>query len=63
MCMFKSKWHKKYEKAIETVEFWKRFHEDQINRFPDDKKLVEIHTVQKITLNDVLTDLKKIAES
>ena len=61
--MFKTKWQKKYEKAMKTIEFWKQFHEDQIKRFPDNQYMVEIHTAQKIALADTLTDMKKIAES
>lgn len=61
--MFKTKWQKKYEEAMKTIEFWKQFHEDQIKSIPDDQYWVDIHTAQKIALADTLTDMKKIAES
>ena len=28
-CMFKSKWRKKYEQAMELIERWRAFHETQ----------------------------------
>lgn len=54
---------KKYERAMATIEFWKRFYEDQSKKFPDNPHMAEIRMAQKITLGDVLTDMKKIAES
>lgn len=61
--MFKTKWQKKYEQAMETIEFWRQFHAKQIKEHSDDQYLVEIHSAQKIALADILTDMKKIAES
>ena len=61
--MFKSKWKKKYEQAMKTIEFWKEFHEECIERYSDNQLLVEIHTAQKIALADTLKDMKEIAES
>lgn len=60
--MFKSKWQKKYEKAIETVKFWEQFYKEQ-SEMCSDLRLSEIHTAQYIVLGDTLRDLKKIAES
>lgn len=61
--MFKSKWRKKYEQAMENVEFWRKFHEDSIELFANDPRMVQLHTVQKMALGDILRDMQKIAES
>ena len=60
--MFKSKWQKKYEKAMESIEFWKNFYEEQSKKCQDNQHLVEIYSAQKIALGDTLRDMKRIAE-
>ena len=60
--MFKTKWQKKYERAVKQIEFWKNFHEEQMKVCSDDQYLLAIHTAQKVALGDVLRDMKKIAE-
>lgn len=59
--MFKSKWQKKYEQAMENVEKWRKFYRNQADKF-DDPTLVGINTAQAIALGDILKDMKKIAE-
>ena len=61
--MFKTKWQKKYEEAMETIEFWIQFHNNQIKSIQEDQYWVDIHTAQKIALIDTLNDMKRIAES
>lgn len=68
--MFKCKWQKKYELAMETVKFWKEFHEEiiethknKIENHPRHMQLMEIHTAQKIALGDILRDMERIKES
>ena len=61
--MFKTKWQKKYEEAMETIEFWIQFHDNQIKSIHEGQYWVDIHTAQKIALIDTLTDMKRIAES
>lgn len=61
--MFKTKWQKKYEKAMKTIEFWKQFYDNEVKMLPDDSHLREIRTAQKITLDDTLRYMKRIAES
>lgn len=61
--MFKSKWQKKYERAVKNIEFWKEYHHKQMNLlYGKDQFLYEQHLCQAVTLNDVLTDMKHIAE-
>lgn len=60
--MFKTKWQKKYEQAVKQIEFWKKYHEEQMKACSDNQYLLEIYTAQKVALDDVLKDMKKIAE-
>ena len=61
--MFKTKWQKKYEEAMETIEFWIQFHDNQIKSIQEDQYWVDIHTAQKVALIDTLNDMERIAES
>ena len=60
--MFKSKWQRKYEKAMGNIEFWKKFHEEQMKTHTDCSYIYAIHSAQKVALNDILRDMKRIAE-
>jgi hypothetical protein len=60
--MFKTKWHKKYDKAMETVEFWRDYHRKQMEVHHDNQQLFEMHFMEAMTLDDVLRDMKKIAK-
>lgn len=60
--MFKTKWQKKYEKAMENIEFWKQFYRDQADKY-DEPVLTGINTAQALALSEVLRDMKRIAKS
>lgn len=60
--MLKTKWQKKYERAMESVEFWRQFYREQADKL-DDPTLIGINTAQAIALGDVLKDMKQIAKS
>lgn len=57
--MFKTKWQKKYEQAVKQIEYWKKYHEEQMKVCSDNQYLREIHAAQKVALDDVLKDMKK----
>lgn len=61
--MFKTKWQKKYEEAMKTIEFWVQFHDQQIKNINDGPYWIDIHAAQKTALLDTLADMKRIAES
>ena len=62
--MFKTKWQKKYEKAMDSVEFWRKFYREQYDRTWD-KNLEQANEYLgiAIALGDTLRDMKQIAES
>ena len=65
--MFKSKWQKRYEKAMENIEFWREYHERsaELHHYGTDEGSMEIytiHTAQKMALRDVLKDMRNIAK-
>ena len=61
--MFKTKWQKKYEKAMDSVEFWRKFYREQYDRTWD-KNLEQANEYLSIViaLGDTLRDMKQIAE-
>ena len=61
--MFKTKWQKKYEKAMENVEFWKKFYREQYDKTLDNNpELANENLAVAIALGDTLRDMKQIAE-
>lgn len=61
--MFKTKWQKKYEKAMDSVEFWRKFYREQYDRTWDkDLELANENLAVAIALDDTLRDMKRIAE-
>lgn len=60
--MFKTKWQKKYEKAMKNVEFWRDFHRKQMEVHHEDQHLFEINCIEAIALDDILRDMKNIAK-
>ena len=63
-CMLKTKWQKKYEKAMDSVEFWRKFYREQYDKTWD-KNLEQANEYLgiAIALGDTLRDMKRIAES
>ena len=61
--MFKTKWQKKYEKAMENVEFWRKFYREQYDKTWDNNpELANENLAVAIALGDTLRDMKQIAE-
>ena len=61
--MFKTKWQKKYEQAMENIEFWKNYHEERLKLCKDSSLLMTIHSAQMTELSNVLSDMRRIARS
>ena len=61
--MFKTKWQKNYEKAMDSVEFWRKFYREQYDKTWD-KNLEQANEYLgiAIVLDDTLRDMKRIAE-
>ena len=61
--MFKTKWQKKYEKAMDSVEFWRKFYREQYDKTWN-KNLEQANEYLSIAiaLGDTLRDMKQIAE-
>lgn len=61
--MFKTKWQKKYEKAMDSVEFWRKFYREQYDRtWRTNPELANEYLGIAIALGDTLRDMKRIAE-
>ena len=61
--MFKTKWQKKYEKAMDSVEFWRKFYREQYDKTLDkNPEQVNVYLGIAIALGDTLRDMKQIAE-
>ena len=61
--MFKTKWQKKYEKAMDSVEFWRKFYREQYDKTLDKNlELANENLAVAIALGDTLRDMKQIAE-
>ena len=61
--MFKTKWQKKYEKAMGSVEFWRKFYREQYNKTLDkNPEQANVYLGIAIALGDTLRDMKQIAE-
>ena len=61
--MFKTKWQKKYEKAMFSVEFWREFYREQYDKNCDNNpELANENLAVAIALGDTLRDMKQIAE-
>ena len=61
--MFKTKWQKKYEKAMDSVEFWRKFYREQYDKTLDKNlELANENLAVAIALDDTLRDMKRIAE-
>ena len=62
-CIFKTKWQKKYEKAMDSVEFWRKFYREQYDRTWDkNPEQANEYLGIAIALGDTLRDMKRIAE-
>ena len=61
--MFKTKWQKKYEKAMDSVEFWRKFYREQYDRtWRMNPEQANEYLGIAIALGDTLRDMKQIAE-
>ena len=61
--MFKTNWQKKYEKTMDSVEFWRKFYREQYDRTWDkNPELANEYLGTAIALGDTLRDMKRIAE-
>ena len=61
--MFKTKWQKKYEKAMDSLEFWRKFYREQYDRTWDkNPELANEYLGIAIALGDTLRDMRRIAE-
>ena len=61
--MFKTKWQKNYEKAMDSVEFWRKFYREQYDKTLDKNlELANENLAVAIALDDTLRDMKQIAE-
>lgn len=61
--MFKTKWQKKYEKAMDSVEFWHKFYREQYDKTWDkNPEQANEYLGIAIALGDTLRDMKQIAE-
>ena len=61
--MFKTKWQKKYEKAMDSVEFGRKFYREQYDRTWDkNPEQANEYLGIAIALGDTLRDMKRIAE-
>lgn len=61
--MFKTKWQKKYEKAMGSVEFWRKFYREQYDKTWDkNPEQANEYLGIAIVLGDTLRDMKQIAE-
>ncbi len=61
--MFKTKWQKKYEKAMDSVEFWRKFYREQYDKTWDkNPEQANEYLGIAIVLDDTLRDMKRIAE-
>ena len=61
--MFKTKRQKKYEKAMDSVEFWRKFYREQYDKNCDNNpELANENLAVAIALGDTLRDMKQIAE-
>ena len=61
--MFKTKWQKKYKKAIDSVEFWRKFYREQYDKTWDkNPEQANAYLGIAIALGDTLRDMKRIAE-
>ena len=61
--MFKTKWQKKYEKAMDSVEFWCKFYREQYDKTWDkNPEQANEYLGIAIALGDTLRDMKRIAE-
>ena len=61
--MFKTKWQKKYEKAMDSVEFWQKFYREQYDKTWDkNPEQANAYLGIAIALGDTLRDMKQIAE-
>lgn len=72
--MFKSKWQKKYERAMNNIEFWIDYHKERVEyytkcaeKFPKDtsdynniNSIARTHIAQKIALCDILRNMESI---
>lgn len=68
--MFKSKWRKKYEEAFDNLVFWRNFYDKQIERIDNREnitvetlKIRERYLAQKIALDEIVTDMRRIGKS
>lgn len=62
-CVFKTKWQKKYEKAMDSVEFWRKFYREQYDKTWDkNPEQANEYLGIAIALGDTLRDMKRIAE-
>ena len=61
--MFKTNWQKKYEKAMDSVEFWRKFYREQYDKTWDkNPEQANEYLGIAIALDDTLRDMKRIAE-
>lgn len=61
--MFKTKWQRKYEKAMDSVEFWRKFYREQYDKTWDkNPEQANEYLGIAIALGDTLRDMKRIAE-
>ena len=61
--MFKTKWQKKYEKAMDSVGFWRKFYREQYDKTWDkNPEQANEYLGIAIVLGDTLRDMKRIAE-
>lgn len=61
--MFKTKWQKKYENAMDSVEFWRKFYREQYDKTWDkNPEQANEYLGIAIALDDTLRDMKRIAE-
>lgn len=60
--MFKTKWQKKYEMVMEDVEFRRDYYREHYNKLCEDSPASTEERLAIITLDDLLRDMKRIAE-
>lgn len=61
--MPKSKWQKKYEQAIMMIESMVKVKDIKLDKYSDIQTLRDLAYAEKIQLEIVLDELKRIAES
>lgn len=61
--MPKSKWQKKYEQAMKMIESMVKVKDMKLDRYSDIQTLRDLAYAEKIQLEIVLDELKRIAES